>query len=261
MASGVGTGKGSPPPTAGGSEARRPRHFSQDLPAPRSSLNARSPLSHAPSFPPSLMPASTLRFLAALMRRQPHRQAGVGWAGLLCRGGGSQPPACLPLRLLPLWAPRHRQGQSPNCGAGARGLGSGCFWEGGGANTGNRKSLTRRGPQVGSVFSGKSSRWNLEGANLQMLRNHSLLGRGRGPQPIDREVRLRKKHKPGARKSWICPHPAPRHWPPSRRSRPTRCGPPRKTHTLGPWFTTLIEYPNYSVQIENTVFSYKCIVK
>lgn len=85
-------------------------------------------------------------------------------------------------------------------------------------------------------------------------------GAGTGT-PTHRQGSAPQKHKPGARKSWICPHPAPRHWPPSRRSRPTRCGPPRKTHTLGPWFTTLIEYPNYSVQIENTVFSYKCIVK
>lgn len=48
-----GHGQGSPPPTAGGSEARLPRHFSQDLPAPQSSQNACSPLSHAPSFPPA----------------------------------------------------------------------------------------------------------------------------------------------------------------------------------------------------------------
>ena len=65
---------------------------------------------------------------------------------------------------------------------------------------------------------------NLEGANLQMLRNDSLLGRGRGPHPIDREVRLRNTHKPGARQSWTCPTqrpdtaalPAPRRGPQGR---------------------------------------------
>lgn len=39
-------------------------------------------------------------------------------------------------------------------------------------------------------------------------------------------------------------------------------GPPteRPRTEPGSCFTTLIEYSNYSVQIENTVFSYKCII-
>nr|CAI9704930.1 unnamed protein product [Rangifer tarandus platyrhynchus] len=241
--------------------------------------------------PRSLMPTSALRFLAALMRRQPHRQAGAGWAGPLCGGEDGQPPACLPRRL-PLGAPTSPQAGSQlwsrSKGPGQRALlGRGRSKprkreKPGEARPSGRKRLSweellflRRGreetlekqrrvdrrrtalTQEASLLEAS----NLEGANLQMPRNDSLLGRGRGPQPIDRDVRLRNTHKPGARKSWICPHPAPRHRPPSRPRAPTRRSPPRKTHTLGPWFTTLIEYPNYSVQIENTVFSYKRIVK
>ena len=72
-----GHGQGSPPHRWGGLRLGR-RHFSQDLPALQWSRDAGSPLSHALRLPPSLMATSALPFLAALVRRQPRRQAGMG---------------------------------------------------------------------------------------------------------------------------------------------------------------------------------------
>ena len=94
-----------------------------------------------------------------------------------------------------------------------------------------------------------------------MLRNDSLLGSEPGT-PTHRQGSAPQEHTPQESRS-----PGPAHTqrprlrrpaaPPAPGPRPPQ--PPKEdTHALGPWFTTLIEYSNYSVQIENTVFSYKC---
>ena len=156
MASGAGTGKGSPPSTAGGSEAR-PQTL-QSRPSSSTVVPERRFTPQPCSVPPTLPHGHQCPPLSGRSHETPAPEAGghrVSWTPVWT--GGGQPPACLPWRLLPLWAPRPRHRQSPSCGAGARDLGSRCFWEGGGANTENQKGLTRRGPHAGSVFSGKSS--------------------------------------------------------------------------------------------------------